>query len=154
MNEHWPRWIFASISKHFDANRGSLKLHIEGQYRDTRSEQDFIELRLNGPEFTELSKNYWRIRVRVNVLVQSVKNETNFHRIHTNVGIVVKAFDTINIKKYGDGVDDDDSLLGCLKLVQEPGDEPVAVHHFGQVDPSTQLVQAAVEGLYEMHLTS
>jgi len=152
-NKNWPRWIFASVSKHFDANKDTLPLFIEGQYRNTRSEKDFLELRVDGPYFTEFSKGYWRAFIEINVLVQSAMDDSNFHRIHEDVGIAAAAFSTIHVYKYGNGVDDDGTLLGCLKLVADHrGKERIQINHFGQIGPSEGLMQACVEGHYEMFL--
>lgn len=156
VNKNWPRWIFASVSKHFDAEKNGLKLFIEGQHRDTREDKDFLEFRLDGPYITEVSHNYFRLYIEVNVLVQSTKDQTSYHRIHENVGIAAAAFwNGIKVFKYGDGVGDDDSYLGCLRLVTDArGKERIQISHFGQIEPKTRLLQATVEGHYEMFLQS
>ena len=147
----WPRWCFASVSEHFSKNTGSLPLYIEGQQRDTRGEKDFIELRMDGPQFTELSKGYWRIYGEVNILVSSVMDETNYHRIHENVGIVAAAFTDIVIFKYGIYTGDDQTVFGCWKLIQDMAKrQRIDIFHFGQVDVKSEMVQASVEGHYEM----
>lgn len=152
--QHWPRWIFASISKHFDANKQTLYLFIEGMHRETRSRKDFIELRVDGPYLTEQSKGYWRNYIEINVLVQSAMDDSDFHRIYKDVGIVVNAFTDIPVYKYGNQAYDDDSLLGCLKLVADArGKERIQVSHFGKIEPNVPLLQATVEGHYEMFLS-
>ena len=152
--ENLPRWLFASVSKHFDDNKQDLALFIEGQYRTTRNIKDFIELRFDGPDLTEISKGYWKVYTEINVLVQSAMDDENFHRIHTTVGKVVAAFTDIEVYKYGTGDDDDDSLLGCLVLLADArSKEKTKVAHFGQIGPDTMLLQASVEGHYLMHLT-
>jgi hypothetical protein len=153
-NKNWPRWLFASVSEHFENNKGALTLFIEGQHRKTRDLKDFAELRVDGPYLTEVCKGVWRIFIEVNVLVQSAMDDANFHRIHTNVGIIVAAFTSIPVYKYGTGVDDDESLLGCLTIVSDArGKERIQVSHFGKIDAATPLEQATVEGHYEMFLT-
>jgi len=150
-NVNWPRWVFASVCKHFDDNKSSLTLFIEGQHRKTRTLKDFAELRVDGPYLTEVSKGVWKLFIEVNVLLQSAMDDTSFHRIHTNAGIIVAAFTGIPVYKYGDGVDDDKSLLGCLQIVSDArGKERIQVSHFGRIDTGTPLMQATVEGHYEI----
>lgn len=154
VNANWPRWIFASVSKHFDARRQGLNLFIEGQHRDTSDAGAYIELRIDGPEFREDSKGYWRVFSEINVLVSTPLDDTNFHLHQVNIGIVAAAFTTINIYKYGTGVLDDQSLLGCYQLVHDYiGRERLIVSNFGQIDPAVKLLQATVEGHYEMFLS-
>lgn len=153
-NPNWPRWIFASISKHFndELTAAGLTLFIEGQHRDTKAIKDFAELRLDGPNMIEVSRNYWQLKIEVNHIVQSAMDDTNYHRIHQNVGVVAAAYTrTINVYKLGTGAQDDQSFLGCLHLLQERRDV-LEINHFGQISESLKLVQATVEGHYQMHL--
>ena len=154
INKNWPRWLFASVSKHFSDRRSGLIMYIEGQHRDTRSLKDFIELRMDGPQFTEISHNYWKVYVEINMLVQSAMDNNNYHRIHTNVGIVAAAFSDIVLYKYGNGPDDDQSQWGCLSLIQDSDKrQRLDIFHFGQIDRQTKLLQATVEGHYDTHIT-
>ena len=154
MIQHWPRWIFASMSKYAYDNRGGLYMYIEGQHRDTRELKDFCEFRLDGPNLTELSKGYWRAFVECNILLQSTLDDKNFHRIYVNCGIIVAMMSkNIPIYKYGSESVDDESLLGCMHLVQDArGKERIQVSHFGIIDPSEDLQQSCVEAHYEMFL--
>jgi len=149
-NPNWPRWCFASVSKHFDDRRQGLYMFIEGQKRDTRDLKDFIELRMDGPQITEISKDYWRIYGEVNILVTSAMDNNNYHRIHQNVGIVAAAFTTIRLFKFGTGVDDDQSQWACWYLLQNTEKRHrLDIFHFGKVDVKSEVVQASVEGHYE-----
>jgi hypothetical protein len=153
INKHWPRWVFASISKHFDDHRQGLPMYIEGQHRDTRSLKDFIELRLDGPQFTEISKGYWRLYFEVNILAQSAMDEHNYHRIYTTVGIVAAAFSGIVMFKYGKGPDDDQKQFACAHLLMDTKKrQHLDIFHFGLIDKQLKLEQATVEGHYETFL--
>lgn len=151
INANWSRWVFASVSKHFDDNRGSLYLYIEGQYRHTRKDKDFIELRMDGPQFLEVSKDYWRIYGEVNIVVTSIMDDTSYHRIHQNVGAVAAMFTTIRLFKYGaNNPPDDQSQWACWNLLQDPRKHHrIDIFHFGRVDVKSEVVQASVEGHYE-----
>jgi hypothetical protein len=156
INKNWSRWIFASLSKHFaDAYAAAgIPLFIEGQHRNTRLLANFFELRVDGPTLREVSKGCWIFRVEVNILVQSAMNDTNYHVVHQNVGIAASAFEKgIPVFKKGSGADDDQSFVGCLQLLQnERSRDFVEINHFGQIDVKTKLMQATVEGHYEMTL--
>lgn len=153
MHKDWPRWIFASLCKHFDTHRDELPLIIEGQELPTNTAMDKIELRIDGPRGTELSKDYWYLYMEINVLVSSVIDNANLHKIHTSVGIVAAAFHgQIPVYKYGKNAGDDDTLLGCLQLIQDRGRNPISINHYGQPDPETRILQSSVEGHYFIHL--
>jgi hypothetical protein len=150
MDSNWPRWIFASISKHFETNLSSLKMFIEGEDRDTWENKDFIELRIDGPYYHQISKNLWRAKVEVNILLQVVITD-DLHLIHRRVGEVSTAFTPIIIYKYGDGVGDDDSQIGCFQLIQNVrANELLIISHFGRIKPELPLLQASVEGHFEV----
>ena len=151
-NPNWPRWIFASVSKHFaDA---LTPLFIEGQHRDTREFKDFFEMRVDGPTLREVSKGFWVFRLEINILVQSAMDDKNYHRIHQDVGNAAAAFaSAIDVFKKGNSPQDDQSYLGCLQLLQNRETRDfLEINHFGQIDVKTMLMQASVEGHYKMEL--
>lgn len=150
-NTNWPRWVFASVSQHFASNTAGLDMFIEGQHRNTRDLKDFIELRMDGPQITEVSKDYWRIYGEVNVFITSAMDVTNYHRIHENVGIVAAAFTMIPLFKFGvPSVINDQSHWACWNLLQDIRKrQKVEISHFGQIDVKSEVVQASVEGHYE-----
>jgi len=150
VNVNWSRWIFASITKHFYDNlNASLKVYVEGQRRvNLRDQENFCEVRVDGPYLTEVSKGNYRIYSEVNVVVQHHMSDSNWHTIHTNIGLVQGAFTTIPIYKYGSGVQDDDSLLCCLELVQDARND-LETNQLGQIGPDKQLMMATIEGHYE-----
>ncbi len=152
-NKNWPRWSFASVSKHFDDRRETLPLFIEGQHRDTSALSDYLELRMDGPTLREVSKGCWILRIEVNILLTSTFDEEDYHKIHRNAGIVQAAFTAIPVLKYGDGLDDDQSFVGCYKLKQNSSTRDfLELNHFGRIGIDVPLVQATVEGHYEMTL--
>jgi hypothetical protein len=153
MHKDWPRWIYASLCKHFDTHRGEIPLTIEGQEIIDTAAQDRFELRVDGPTGNESSRNYWYLAVEVNLLVTSVLDDTNLHKIYASVGIAAAAFDgMIPVYKYGKNQDDDDSLLGCLQLQQNGSRRPVYIEHYGQPDPATKALQSSVGASYYIHL--
>lgn len=153
-NKNWARWTFASVSKHFDDHRQGLELFIEGQHRNTKDLENYLELRMDGPTLREVSKGCWKLRIEINVLITSAFREDEYHRPHQNAGIAQAAFTKIiSAFRFGNGPDDDDSFLGCYQLQQSNTTRDfIELNHFGRIDINTPLVQATVEGHYIMTL--
>lgn len=152
-NQNWPRWIVASVRKHFYDNRQGLFMHIEETDRQTASVSDFCEFRIDGPRIKEVSKDYFKLLTTVNILITSAMDNKDFDKINKNIGIIVAAFTpNINAFKYGDGPDDDSSFLGCMQLSRGKNDV-LRVNKFGQIDKTEKINQATVEGRYYLDLT-
>jgi hypothetical protein len=156
----WTRWLFASITEHFDVNvytPNSIKFITEGIHeRDTDFEQspDRAEIRINGPFARELSARYWRIWVDINTLVTSnYGNDTkDVYTLERNLGLIHEFADTdISIRRYGTGAGDDGTLLGCLRPRSDKNDS-VRVIHFGQLNNVDRIKQGQVDGRYVMYL--
>jgi hypothetical protein len=165
-NANWPRWIFASTSKHFsDAAAANLAkdgitpdpipYYVEGNERDLQpGALEYFEFRCDGPYLVEVSKDWWRVNIEINILVCTKRNDKDFHRIHTLCGLLVAAFTSnITIFKYGDSVADDQSILTCLTLDRNAG-ENVVVSQLGQLGTDLLEQQAMVEAYYQGYLDS
>jgi len=154
-NPNWQRWIYASVSKYFKtvADAYPIVMHVEGAERTSSEESKWMEFRMDGPSVTELSHNCFRLNVEINILWAVHMSSRNFHEEQRLSGALVEAMTDICIYKYGDGVDDDDSLLGTLVLIQDKN-HPIRVNNFGQVRADSHLVQGTVESSYQMHLSN
>ncbi len=146
MNSNWPRWIYASASKVFKTTADAYPVHffLEGTKRDTDTKSNFIEFRMQGPRVTEVSNNFYRLDLEINILY-SVAISGDFHLPYRIVGKISETMGDICIYKWGD----DDTFLSVLTLKRQP----VIVSHFGQARADTEIVQGTVEGSYVMHLT-
>ncbi len=60
--------------------------------------------------------------------------------------------DTVPVYKYGNGVGDDETQIGCLDLYTDKPRDRIMVHDFGQVETDVKLQQATVEGQYKIEL--
>ena len=148
--QHWPRWIKASLSEHFDNASGSVVLFVEAMFREEQDEQELVELRVDGPYLTELSKGYWKVFCEVSLMLQTAMND-DLYREDRIVGTMTKACSAgIQVFRYGPDAVDDNSSLGCFHVVSDArGKERIQVNRFGQIKPSVRLLQSTVE----MHLT-
>lgn len=162
-NERWARWFMSSIAEYLNttvAVPNSLPFLVEGL--DDRTE-DFMqapyraECRVNGPWTRELSKNYWRIWVDINVLLifQMGGSPTDVYSLDKIAGKFHSAMDTsIAIFRTGLITDDpqnDGSILGCLSP-RDGKNDSVRVIHFGQPSKTDRLRQAEIDGRYFTYL--
>lgn len=153
IDKNWARWIFASLSKHFQDNRQGIDFFVEGEDQKLENSENYIEFRMNGPIFNEVSKNFWKIEVVVNILVVSKQNAVDIHTIHRNVGIVAEAFKTcIPIKKYGDSIDDSPTQVLGFMIRKIADKKDVNISHIGQVSADVKEMQSMVEAYYCMYL--
>jgi len=152
--QHWPRWVRASLSEHFNNVTGSFVLFVEGMYREEQTESDVVEVRIDGPYLTEVSKGYWKIFCEVSLLLQTAMS-TDLYREDRLVGIITKACSAgIQVFRYGTGIDDDNSFFGCFHVVADArGKERIQVNRFGQIKPNVRLLQSTVEVHLVMEIT-
>lgn len=145
MIQSMPKWILASVASHFNAGRGTYPMYLEGQKRDTNSLQDWFELRMNGPDISEMSKNYFRFDILINTEIMSAYNDRDMFRVIKFSGALAKLFtNKITIRKYGDEITDDRSVVvGCLQL---NGD--IKIIHYGRVKPEVDMNVSQVEASY------
>lgn len=151
--EFWTRWIIASVAKHFDQRRRNLPMFLEGEDH-LATAKELIEVRVDGPYIREPSAGFFDITIEVNVLIITSKSDIDLFSHYRNVGTINQAFMApISVFKLGLGIDDDQSLLGCLTLVRSVDQrEALRVSHFGQVDVNTPLMRSSIEGHYNMQL--
>ncbi len=160
-NPNWARWVFASIATYFKAVADGeyIPVLIEGLDERTTTfmeATDRCEVRITGPFTKELSHNYFRIEVVVNILFTSRYEESkNQYAIIRTIGVFQEAMDgAIAIYKYGkEPGDDEHALLGCLSPGQGRQDA-IKVFHFGQVDPVNKVKQSMADARYVMELST
>lgn len=153
LNQHWPRWVFASFSKWFSDLRQGVDFFVEGEDRNTDSLENYFEFRMNGPVCTEISKDFWKLEAVVNILIVSKQNNRNIHTPHINVGIAAAAFTKcVPIYHYGNtGAWDDQAQFGVMQLTTYEG-EAIKITHIGQINPEVKAMQSMVQGYYCMLL--
>ena len=107
---------------------------------------------MDGPNITEISKNYFQVDIEINMLWSFIQDYENFHEPQRITGILMAAMTNICIYRYGNSVADNDELLGTLSLLQDKKN-PIRVNNFGQVRPDVKLMQGTVEGTFRMVLS-
>lgn len=151
-DKNWPRWIFASFTKHFDSKKQGIKMFVEGSDYDTASESNYFEFRANGPYMWEKSKDWWEFQVTINILVVHKRNEKSIHTLYNTIGVVAAAFEKgIGMFRFGDGDDDDSVKFGCMQLCTDK-DNAIQIDHLGPVNADVKEMQAMVQATYYMQL--
>lgn len=158
-NENWPRWVQASVAYYYTtaANAISIPILIEGIDERTTAfiqSQERIEARVNGPFIVEQSHGFWHFEVDVNIIIFSHMGGSLPDRYSGTqiTGEMAKVSnDPIPVYKYGTGVDDDQSLIGCLTL-RRGSKESVKVYHFGEINLEDRLRQFMVDVNLEMDI--
>lgn len=174
INANWARWIFASATYQFVQSGYFIEWHeylkdietynsndiipvyITGQEFAPKDVQHYVELRIDGPDFTEVSKGDYRAKIEVNVLVTTTKSDSDFHAIHRYTGRVQSVLaEGFTIYRFGDGAEDDNSPLACMDTIMwasGEGGNRVETKHFGQIYPDIPLIQASVNVRYKTEL--
>jgi len=154
---NWPRWVQASVADHFKvaATAQQYPALVEGideRTTEFMESTNRLEIRVNGPFIREMSKDYWQFLVDANILIFSHMGgaSPNAYVGTEMAGYMAQAASqSIPIYKYGTGVDDDQSLIGCLTL--RPGkDESIRVYHFGEINREDRMRQYGVDISLEM----
>jgi len=151
---NWDRWIAASINKHFstEAATYSLEMFVEGEERRTNDDRSYIELRHDGVWWREVSKDWWKGKIDINVLCVAVM-ESDLYKINRMVGQVTAILaQCIPVYKYGPDAGDDDTQFGELQLLTSEGRDGHRIHKYGQIEPDVKLIQASVECSYRIWL--
>ena len=162
---NWARYIFASVATYLKSTAADLTLPalVEGldERTDTYMEStDRVEIRVNGPYSQELSFNYFRLWVDVNVLLSSRMDAgKNGYVIQRLAGQFQSAMDQpIPVWNYGDqpgdfvpSLPDTQIHLGCLSPRPQTG-ESIKVLHFGQVEKTDRIKQSIVDARYVMFM--
>jgi hypothetical protein len=151
-----PRWIFASVASHFKtiADNNNIPYFVEGidEREPDNMRQSRVEIRVTGPKIKEVSKDYYRIEVTINFLLTYLMQMTgsDAYEIMNWCGIFSnEMLEPIPVYRYGSGAEDDDSLVGCLRIKKNRTDS-VKTFHFGQVHKTDRVRQSELDAVYEM----
>jgi hypothetical protein len=126
---------------------------IEGTSNRDLSKASYVEIRVDGPYFTERSKDDFLLTLEVNLLVQTVIDPSkNLYEHSATCGVCSGAMTTIPVYKLGNEVGDDLSQIGCLEREDEKPRDHVKVNNFGQIETDVKLQQSTVEAHYKIEL--
>ena len=154
LNRNWSRWIRVSVNHHFEILQSDelteIPIYYEGDERVTNQYSNFAELRLNGPFIQQPSKDLYYLDILINVLVQTLIDPLDTDLKDKTVGLFSEGFiDRIPIFRYGDGPDDDNLLLDCLKL-----NSGIDINDFCIIKPDVRIMQSQIEAQYRLQLSN
>lgn len=156
INPNWIRWVKSSVVKFFyDRLNDTVHFYLEGQDRRTMQHRTYVEFRIDGPDIKEVSKNFWHLDIEINLLIATIRTESDLYEHDRNVGLVSSVFQSgIPVFCYGDTDSDDPTVqLGCL-LLKADSNEKVVISNFGQVKDDSRMLQSTVEGCYRLELVT
>ena len=161
LNPNFPRWVRISIGKHFKTVANSLGLPLQIAGVDDPDSDIFqaaqrSELRIKGPSIKTHDKGIFTTYSYVNVLFTEVAGEEgqNVYSIVDKVGeFQVRMFDAIEVKRFGNGTQDDGTTIGCLELVSGKND-PVELFDFGQLTDNDRVRQLMLDASYYMETSN
>jgi len=157
MNESLVRWITASIAIYFKTVLDTINLPLLCDGLDEREHasihHNHAELRIGGPFLNELSRDYWQIKIDINVLLTCMMQANeSVYDLQTWAGVIQEAMSqNINIYKYGGESGDDESYIGCLRP-RKGKNEAIRVLTFGQISKTDRVRQAMVDSRFVMEL--
>src|SRR5689334_21400004 len=121
MHANLARWLTASCAKFINDNRGTYTLFAEGAPRNTKSLNQWVEFRLDGPYIQQVSHGCYRVDVELNILCNVTNQEVDLYAMARMTGYFQALLldSTIPIYKLAGIVSyaaDDGSLIGCLQI--------------------------------------
>ena len=142
-------YIVSSVASVFEISY--TPIFLEGEIPDpltmstTDNEKEF-ELRLTEFNFNTFTKNNHGVTFDIDMLVKMRLSLTSPYEIKAVLGQLVSTFsDVFTIKRYGEEVDDDETVIGCLNLLT-----PIEAVDLGQVDDTVNLVFGRVTANYRL----
>lgn len=138
--ELWNIWIKSSLAVLFrTAVDGTLFVLEEEFLTDPATPR--VELRVNGPCYTDHTQGETSIEFDISLLILTVKNPNDLYAHDRIVGLVARAISqTINIQGSG-------NYFGCA---QQQGD--VRIIPWGEIDKAPGILQTTVESAYKITL--
>ncbi len=151
------RWTVASLTDYFKFTvNASISpvppFSVTGYSLNSNENQDHIEMRIQGPYERDTSGGGWlALEVHLSFLMtfrqDGVKDMLTLDRW---LGVYKEALrDPIEIRKRGNGPDDDDSLLGCLSTKKTKRLGLIKADRYGFMDNNTPVQQATVVAILD-----
>jgi len=154
MNVNLPRWMFSSMVEHFrTVTPAGVAYFVEGVDEEEASnfQNDSMLFRMDGPFAYQSSGGEEWYKVEIQILLTDLVALTgdNAYDIYAWAGIVQGDMlnSSLPIYRYGSGVEDDDSLIGCL--APDPSvTNNIRVASYGMIDKDYRVKQVSVNGKF------
>ncbi len=155
MNVNLPRWCFSSMAEHFRVVAATVPIDyfVEGVDEETALDfqRDSSLFRMDGPIAFQGSSGVEWYRLEIQILLTDLVATTNDNAYDVYSWAGVFQGEMLNsplpIYRYGSGVEDDQTLIGCL----EPDNKAksnIRVASYGMVDKDYRVKQVSVNGKF------
>lgn len=157
MNVNLPRWVFSSMSEHFRTIApAGVRYFVEGIDEEEAADfqGDSMLFRMDGPIAFQSSGGEEWYKVEIQVLLTDIIALTNdnAYEIYSWAGVVQGDMlnSSLPIYRYGSGVEDDDSLIGCLEPDTSVTNN-IRVASYGMIDKDYRVKQVSVNGKFVLY---
>jgi hypothetical protein len=138
-----PRWLLQSIIHHFKAQLSPTHVHVEGRNRPKNDPLPRFEIRYDGPDTEEISNNYFRSVLEINILVLSNRDDLKPYTHPDLIGVAIEAFDApITFRRHTDG----DEIIDC-----DSNHGQIIATGFTLIEQTGNLLGSTVESIYEIY---
>lgn len=137
MNSTWPKTIVKGFVQHFVTAADSTTLVLEGEEHNHDADS-WIEFRRMGPHFVELSNNYYRIRITIDLaIMELIDRATNVYTSDDIVGQLLPYFDKVTTD------------LGCFTVISN-----VKIIPWGRIAKDSHVKQTTMEATFQLEVSN
>lgn len=157
MNVNLPRWMFSSMAEYFRTlTPAGVAYFVEGvdEEEALNFQADSMLFRMDGPVAFQSSGSEEWYKVEIQLLFSDIVATTldNAYDVYTWAGIIQGAMlnNSLPIYRYGSGVEDDQTLIGCLEPDTSVTNN-VRVASYGMIDKDQRVKQVSVNGKFVLY---
>jgi hypothetical protein len=138
-----PRWLTASINTYLATNSLNVPVYLNTYQGD----QEWCEIRLDGPNIENYEFCSWKIDITINLLITCFSGNDQY-RIDRVVGVFGSLLDRdICCYRYGPDLIDDGSQWGILQMYPSKS-RKIDVINFGLITPDSKFKRSQIEASY------
>lgn len=141
----WPRYIHASMNKHFKTALDKITCWFEGDDKDFKL-PEFVECKVIGPAIKMIAKKQYKITAEFTAQV-TVQKGNDLYRVHDIAGILLDACTSMVIFNYDRDTDNPVAQF-CMTPI-----DTANMMFIGQQDPKVNVLQAIVTCRYHAEVT-
>jgi hypothetical protein len=147
MDRNLTKWIFASVAKHFSPLEN---LHIATQYRDTSKMKQWYELKIDGPYFSNMNRNFIDLKIEIDLQIFSIQGDYLYNNLELQGKGLELFTNSISIFKLGGGGGDSTKVF-CVSL-DNKDKHGLDVFNFGMISADRKLIMSDIEGHYKARI--
>lgn len=138
------KWLSRAVNTYVDENRQDTQMYAEGEIIDMAKAQEWVEVRLTGPRYKQLSNNVEHYELDVNLMISVKLDQKNLYRPQELSGYFASKLQAA-IPVFNDS----NQPIGCLTL-RDDVNPAIDVIQWGVIDATTNVFQITIDGFYQM----